>query len=464
MKKKPVLWLAGVAAVAGLSWFAYSRREKPPAATPEAPPPASSLHGVPQGGSLLDQMGVPQGSVPASASAKDNAALEKDFEWLVSSKEHLSDLKSQVAEGLAKHEKPAAEIAEGRQLVSEMNTRLSAMEGDLAAARKDRPDDPVVQWLTGELLMFVGGEPNEILPYFHRAVDAGLKRPRALASLSIAEFGADDFDNAYAAAKQAVDGDPKSRYVWDAYTQAAFGVQKFSEVARLLARHFPANSPGWTATARQNAEKLGKEWQREQALRQAEARAGNLPVVRMAIQHRRFAQTPDGRATTDVEASSPQEVEFELFRNDAPETVANFLKLVESGFYNGTLFHLVESGLLVGGDPNTRNGNPQDDGSGGPGYTIGNEFRSPGARNIFRGSLCMVNTGPNTAGSQFFVTMVPRPEFNGHFTVFGRVIRGQEALDHMTPGRTNLHVGHFGKVIPGDLLVHAEVRRGHSPS
>ena len=71
----------------------------------------------------------------------------------------------------------------------------------------------------------------------------------------------------------------------------------------------------------------------------------------------------------------------------------------------------------------------------------------------------MVETGPHTASSQFFIALVPGPEFNGHFTAFGRVIRGQEVVDRITPGRTNLKVGKFGKAIPGDLLVRAQVIR-----
>jgi cyclophilin family peptidyl-prolyl cis-trans isomerase len=71
----------------------------------------------------------------------------------------------------------------------------------------------------------------------------------------------------------------------------------------------------------------------------------------------------------------------------------------------------------------------------------------------------MVNTGPHSAGSQFFITLVPKHEMDGLFTVFGRVIKGIDVVDSITRGRTNPQVGRFGQIIPGDLLVHAVVLR-----
>ena len=109
---------------------------------------------------------------------------------------------------------------------------------------------------------------------------------------------------------------------------------------------------------------------------------------------------------------------------------------------------------MVGGDPNTKKNDPSQDGSGGPGYTIPDEYDLPQARAHFRGSLGMANANrPGTAGSQFYLTSAATPELDGQFTVFGRVIRGQEVVDRITLGRTNLNVGDGGKVVPGDLLL-----------
>ena len=113
--------------------------------------------------------------------------------------------------------------------------------------------------------------------------------------------------------------------------------------------------------------------------------------------------------------------------------------------------------MVVGGDPNTKNDDPSDDGTGGPGYVIADEFRVPDAHLHFRGSVAMVESAANTAGSQFFIELVPHPEMNHHLTVFGRVVDGQDGIDRITPGRTNMRFGRFGKSIPGDLLVRARV-------
>jgi cyclophilin family peptidyl-prolyl cis-trans isomerase len=205
---------------------------------------------------------------------------------------------------------------------------------------------------------------------------------------------------------------------------------------------------------------LQLKWQAEQKLRHAEEQANDLPRVKLLIEHRRFAKDASGQPLTTVERTGRGEVILELFENEAPETVANFIDLVSRRFYDGTSFHLVLPATLVqGGDPNTKNNDPADDGAGGPGYFIADEFKSPKARHHFRGSVSMVNTGPGTSGSQFFFTLTPQPEMDGHFTVFGRVLQGQDVLDQLTPGRTTRELGHYGRIIPGDLLIRAEVLR-----
>ncbi|MCL2743686.1 MAG: peptidylprolyl isomerase [Planctomycetaceae bacterium] len=118
---------------------------------------------------------------------------------------------------------------------------------------------------------------------------------------------------------------------------------------------------------------------------------------------------------------------IELFENEAPNTVANFVSLVEKGFYNGVVFHRVLQMFMAQG------GDPTGSGMGGPGYGIDCENKGANARKHFRGSLSMAHAGPNTGGSQFFLTFVPtyfldretRPP--GH-TVFGRVVEGIEVL------------------------------------
>ncbi|WP_320675317.1 peptidylprolyl isomerase [Prochlorococcus sp. MIT 1341] len=110
-------------------------------------------------------------------------------------------------------------------------------------------------------------------------------------------------------------------------------------------------------------------------------------------------------------------IELDLFESDAPKTVANFLKLVNEGFYNGLAFHRVIDGFMAqGGCPNTRVGAKGTPGTGGPGYTIDCEINSHKHQ---PGSLSMAHAGKNTGGSQFFLVHQSQPHLDGVHTVFG---------------------------------------------
>jgi cyclophilin family peptidyl-prolyl cis-trans isomerase len=114
-------------------------------------------------------------------------------------------------------------------------------------------------------------------------------------------------------------------------------------------------------------------------------------------------------------------IEVELFDDDAPKTVENFLKLARDGFYEGVVFHRVIPDFMIQG------GDPTGTGMGGPGYTFEDEFNE---HKVERGALAMANAGPNTNGSQFFiVTTQAAPWLDGKHTVFGRVTGGMEAVD-----------------------------------
>ena len=112
------------------------------------------------------------------------------------------------------------------------------------------------------------------------------------------------------------------------------------------------------------------------------------------------------------------ELSIELFDNDAPNTVANFLKLVNEGFYNGLSFHRVINGFMAqGGCPYTREGANGMPGTGGPGYSIDCEINS---NKHVAGSLSMAHAGKDTGGSQFFLVHAPQPHLDGVHTVFGK--------------------------------------------
>ena len=114
-------------------------------------------------------------------------------------------------------------------------------------------------------------------------------------------------------------------------------------------------------------------------------------------------------------------IEFELFPEDAPKTVDNFVKLARDGFYDGVIFHRVIPDFMIQG------GDPTGTGSGGPGYSFEDEFNE---HKVERGALAMANAGPNTNGSQFFiVTTEAAPWLDGKHTVFGRVTGGMDVVD-----------------------------------
>ncbi len=113
-------------------------------------------------------------------------------------------------------------------------------------------------------------------------------------------------------------------------------------------------------------------------------------------------------------------VVIDLFEKDAPNTVANFEKLANSGFYNGLVFHRVIPGFVAQG------GCPAGTGMGGPGYTINCEI-NPNKHE--RGSLAMAHAGRNTGGSQFYIAYAPQPHLDGQHTVFGKVVEGMDQVD-----------------------------------
>jgi cyclophilin family peptidyl-prolyl cis-trans isomerase len=131
-------------------------------------------------------------------------------------------------------------------------------------------------------------------------------------------------------------------------------------------------------------------------------------------------------------------IEIELLAGEAPQTVANFIKLAEDGFYDGTLIHrAIKNFMIQGGDPLTKNdpGNWTVHGTGGPGYTFADE---PNNVRLERGVLAMANAGPNTNGSQFFIIVAPVTDWlQGKHTGFGRVTGGMEIVDQVSQVKTN---------------------------
>jgi peptidyl-prolyl cis-trans isomerase B (cyclophilin B) len=120
-------------------------------------------------------------------------------------------------------------------------------------------------------------------------------------------------------------------------------------------------------------------------------------------------------------------IKLQLHDDKSPKTVANFEKLAAQGFYNGLKFHRVIANFMI------QTGCPDGTGCGGPGYTFADEFH-PKLKHDGPGVLSMANAGPNTNGSQFFITHVATPWLDGKHSVFGKVLEGQDIVDKIKQG------------------------------
>ena len=134
-------------------------------------------------------------------------------------------------------------------------------------------------------------------------------------------------------------------------------------------------------------------------------------------------------AASSTEAANPKatiettqgRMVIELFQDKAPKTVKNFVTLAKKGFYNGVIFHRVIPDFMI------QTGDPTGTGRGGPGYTFADEF-GPGLTHAGAGIVSMANAGPNTNGSQFFITLAPTPWLDGKHAIFGKVVEGMDVV------------------------------------
>jgi len=140
------------------------------------------------------------------------------------------------------------------------------------------------------------------------------------------------------------------------------------------------------------------------------------------------AQAVKGQALLAVFETTRGTITLKLLTDDAPMTVANFKNLADAGYYDGIVFHRVIPSFMVQG------GDPTGTGRGGPGYKFADEQSALRVPHNAPGTLSMANSGPNTNGSQFFVTHLPTPHLNGKHAVFGRVIEGQDIVDAIRKG------------------------------
>jgi cyclophilin family peptidyl-prolyl cis-trans isomerase len=240
-------------------------------------------------------------------------------------------------------------------------------------------------------------------------------------------FNANDFDRSADISSKLIAAGRESRDVLSMAGVSQFAVHNFEQAHTILSKAKEQNrlDPLYESYVDASQEYI-EFWKTEQEVRAKEAELeGDQALPRAEF------ETNRGK------------IVFELFEDEAPNTVANFVSLIEGGKYDGIKFHRYEPTFMIqGGDANTLDDDPRNDGQGSPGYTIKCECYADNARRHFRGSLSMAKTAlPDTGGSQFFITHLPthwlnavtEPQKNGH-TVFGRVIEGLEIATSLRKG------------------------------
>lgn len=334
-----------------------------------------SLGCLVQGGAISG-LGLPLRTATAQEAAAEAAGdpVEKFREvfarWNARDKQ-LAEIAEKYAAS-TKRDEQAKLRKEYLALIAESDAKIAELEKVAQAAFAAAPnlDSEVTKVMIGLVNYHYGQDDFEGATALGKQLqEAGVKEPALLAILGRTAYSMDDYDLAeklLTAAKDAGKLDPEGR----------------SDLEELPARK--------------------KQWAAELAKRERDAAKNDLPRVKI--------ETKKGT------------IVVELFEEEAPGAVGNFVSLVEKGFYNGTSFHRVLSGFMAQG------GDPKGDGTGGPGYQIFCECERPDHRNHFRGTLSMAHAGKDTGGSQFFLTFRATPNLDGRHTAFGRVIEGLPVL------------------------------------
>lgn len=266
-------------------------------------------------------------------------------------------------------------------------------------------------------------EGNKLIPQlreagkkaYEKAPNADPQLTRFLVKLALDDAQNDHFKGASEVAELLIKNDCSEKVIYLAGAIAAFGLDDYKKATEYFKIAGEAGiSPPPEINYAADAGPYQAYWEEEQKIREAEAAANDLPRVKL--------ETTKGN------------IVVELFENEAPDTVGNFVSLVEAGKYDGTIFHRVLKGFMAQG------GDPKGDGTGGPGYQIYCEIEGKKYRKHFAGSLSMAHAGKDTGGSQFFLTFRATPHLNEKHTCFGRVVQGMDVLeklqrrDPMNPG------------------------------
>ncbi len=321
---------------------------------------------------------------------------------------------SRLAAADANDSKALADYQKAKEQWDAKITQVAELQTKLAAASP--ADQPALQDQYTKLV----NEVATMMPGLQSAAEGAYAVEPSnreigdlLFKIAVANLRSDRYDDTLQVAKFLVDHKYPNKEIDRVAASAAFATMHLDEAKKYLEALGDGKIPDDAASKQLAGEITRYEslWEKEQKLRAAEAKSDDLPRVKLH--------------------TSQGDIELELFENEAPNTVANFLSLVEKSFYNGTQFHRVLPNFMAqGGDPLSKDPAKNKDriGSGGPGYTIACECYQPNRRTHFQGSLSMAHAGRDTGGSQFFLTFAPTPFLDGKHTVFGRVIEGMDVL------------------------------------
>lgn len=287
-------------------------------------------------------------------------------------------------------------------------------------------------------------EGNELIPKLkQQAIKVYLANPKdqdianLIYAMGISAMRGDEYEEVVRIAKLLLDHNYSRDTLYNVAGTAAFFISDFDDAETWLniAKNNKTLDPQRGESILESIPEYRQKWARELGFRAAEARADDLPRVKLTI--------------ADYKGHVKGDVVIELFENEAPNTVANFVSLVNKGFYDGLKFHRVLPGFMAQG------GDPKGDGTGGPGYHIADECYQANHREHFRGSISMAHAAEkNTGGSQFFINFAPTAHLDGIHTVFGRVIEGMDVITHLQ----RIDPDHPSPVQP-DKILKAEVIR-----
>lgn len=319
-----------------------------------------------------------------------------------------------VAPLLQAQPSPAEQYSALRKQYHDLDAQLGSLQQRYPTAAPTEQEE--IRKTFGALVEQV----KQLLPQLQEAGLAAYKaQPNAdeeltklLVGLTANAVRSDRYEDAAGLAKLLIDNNCSEAAIYSFAGAAAYGLDDFETAQIYLQKAKDAGAldaldkvcaqDGMGQMYLTDADLAKKLFAKESEIRQREAAANDNPIVLMK--------------------TSKGDLKIELYENEAPQTVGNFISLVEKGFYNGLTFHRVLPNFMAQG------GCPDGTGAGGPGYEIYCECGKPEHRNHFRGTLSMAHAGKDTGGSQFFLTFRRTSHLDGVHTVFGRVVEGLEVL------------------------------------